>query len=262
MKQSPRLLPLPKLPRRQLLHGRVIRRGVRCHMHRHHANRRHHDFLRAVQRRSLQREPRKAEVRVGERALVDQTVERQRLQQVGQVGNARARRELQQQRRCDHLQPNTLRIAPFSPIFYFEKRVAVLRSQRDRVGKTQLRFVRAEAVERGVHKQTAALAPDLARLGEKPNGAEERGERGFGTEKEVTKEDPRRPEPTDRAEFGDRASAESEGGLPIAETSLEGERAGGKEGYELESAFESEFPRGRGRGNGVIEKRGCAGRVA
>ena len=83
--------------------------------------------------------------------------------------------------------------------------------------------MRTEAAERGVHKQTAALAPDLARLGEKPNGAEERGKRGFGTEKEVTKEDPRRPEPTDRAEFGDRASAEGESGFPIAETSLEGE---------------------------------------
>ena len=176
--------------------------------------------------------------------------------------NVRARRELQQQRRCDHLQPNTLRIDLFSLYFYFEKRVAVLRSQRNRVGKTQLRLVRTEAAERGVHKQTAALAPDLARLGEKPNGAEERGKRGFGTEKEVTKEDPRRPEPTDRAEFGDRASAEGESGLPITETSLEGEGAKGKEAYELESALESEFPRGRRRGNGVMEKRGGAGRVA
>lgn len=112
--------------------------------------------------------------------------------------------------------------------FYFEKRVAVLRRQRDRVGKTQLRFMRAEAAEGRVHKQPAALAPDLARLGEKPNGAKERGERGFGTEKEVTKEDPRRPEPTDGAEFGDGARAEGESGLPIAETSLDGVRKGRK----------------------------------
>ena len=78
----------------------------------------------------------------------------------------------------------------------------------------------------------------------------------------MAKEDPRRPEPTDRAEFGDRASAEGESGLPITETSLEGEGAKGKEAYELESALQSEFPRGRRRGNGVMEKRGGAGRVA
>ena len=109
MKQASRFLPFPKLPRRQLLHGSILRRGVDCHMHRHHANRRHHDFLRAVQRRSLQRKPRKAEIGVGERALVDQPIKRQRLQQPGQVRNARARRELQQQRRRDHLQPDALR---------------------------------------------------------------------------------------------------------------------------------------------------------
>lgn len=39
-------------------------------------------------------------------------------------------------------------------------------------------------------------------------------------------------------------------------------RSEGKEAYELESALESEFPRGRRRGNGVMEKRGGAGRVA
>ena len=84
-----------------------------------------------------------------------------------------------------------------------------------------MRFVRTESAERRVQKEPTALTPDFARLGEKPNGAEERWERGFGAEIEVTKQDPSGPEPTDGVKLGDGMGAEGESGLPLPEASLD-----------------------------------------